>query len=69
MTAVEQLASKEKELEELRSLIKEKPTDDENLKTEEDKQQALLKIEELNKQLEVNLNKFEFKPISQEKVY
>lgn len=69
MTAVEQLASKEKELEELRSLIKEKPTDDENLKTEEDKQQALLKIEELNKQLEVNLNKFEFKPIRQEKVY
>lgn len=69
MTAVEQLASKEKELEELRSLIKEKPTDDENLKTEEDKQQALLKIEELNKQLEVNLHKFEFKPISQEKVY
>jgi DNA-binding transcriptional MerR regulator len=55
LDAVNQLASKEIELEELRSLIKDKPTDEENQKEEENKQQALLKIEELNKQLEVSL--------------
>jgi hypothetical protein len=51
LDAVTQLASKEKELEELRSMIHEKPIGE----SEEDKKVALSKIEELNKQLEVSL--------------
>lgn len=50
MDAVHQLANKEKELEELRSLIK----DNQAVEKEEDKEEALRKIEDLNKQLEVN---------------
>ncbi|KAG1462583.1 hypothetical protein G6F56_005489 [Rhizopus delemar] len=49
LDAVHQLADKEKELEELRSLINNNPT----VEKEEDKEKALKKIEELNKQLEV----------------
>ncbi|KAG2236288.1 hypothetical protein INT48_001351, partial [Thamnidium elegans] len=47
LDAVNQLASKEKELEELRSLIHEKPVEEVH-----DKQEALSKIEQLNIQLE-----------------
>ncbi|KAI7891937.1 uncharacterized protein EV154DRAFT_463336 [Mucor mucedo] len=47
LNAVSQLASKEKELEELRSMIHEKPVEEVH-----DKQEALSKIEELNMQLE-----------------
>ncbi len=50
MDAVHQLANKEKELEELRSLIK----DNQAVEKEEDKEEALRKIEDLNKQLEVS---------------
>jgi hypothetical protein len=51
------LADKEKELEELRSLIK----DNEAINKEEDKEAALKKIEDLNQQLEVILNVHEFR--------
>jgi hypothetical protein len=50
LDAVHQLANKEKELEELRSLIK----DNQAVEKEEDKEEALRKIEDLNKQLEVS---------------
>ena len=50
LDAVNQLASKEKELVELRALISNKPSEEQK---EEDKQEALRKIEELNQQLEV----------------
>ncbi|KAG1042874.1 hypothetical protein G6F46_011428 [Rhizopus delemar] len=49
LDAVHQLANKEKELEELRSLIK----DNQAVEKEEDKEEALRKIEDLNKQLEI----------------
>ncbi|CAO0800414.1 unnamed protein product [Mucor circinelloides] len=49
LDAVNQLASKEKELEELRAMINSKPEEEHK---EEDKKEALQKIEELNKQLE-----------------
>ncbi|CEI95694.1 hypothetical protein RMCBS344292_09873 [Rhizopus microsporus] len=49
LQAVHQLADKEKELEELRSLIK----DNEAINKEEDKEAALKKIEDLNQQLEI----------------
>lgn len=54
MDAVTQLASKEKELEELRAMIHEKPI----VENEEEKQVALSKIEELNQQLEVTMAKY-----------
>lgn len=52
MDAVNQLASKERELEELRAMINSKPEEEHK---EEDKKEALQKIEELNKQLEVHM--------------
>lgn len=51
------MADKEKELEELRSLIK----DNEAINKEEDKEAALKKIEDLNQQLEVILDVHEFR--------